>query len=196
MPWMKQSSSRYQQIRARASFDLPLDKKIILLGVLNATQDARKGFQYLTTALQSFATLTTDQDLLAVIFGASEPDNPPELGLPATYLGRLNDDAKLAQVYSAADVMVVPSVQEAFGKTATEALACGTPVVSFDTSGLRDIVEHQKCGYRAKCYSAEDLANGIAWVLQDPARLAKIISTSTRKSRAGIHSQTASRSLY
>ena len=131
-----------------------------------------------------------------MIFGASEPDNPPELGLPATYLGRLSDDAKLAQVSSAADAMVVPSVQEAFGKTAMEALACGTPVVSFDTSGLRDIVEHQKCGYRAKCYSAEDLANGIAWVLQDPARWRKLSRPAREKVEQGIHSQTASRSLY
>jgi glycosyltransferase involved in cell wall biosynthesis len=90
--------------------------------------------------------------------------------MPVTHLGYISNDRTLAALYSAADVMVVPSLEEAFGKTAAEALACGTPVVSFDATGLKDIVEHQQCGYRATPYSSEDLANGIAWVLADEER--------------------------
>jgi len=61
--------------------------------------------------------------------------------------------------------MVVPSLQEAFGQTASEAMACGTPVVAFGATGLLDIVEHQKTGYLAKPFDSKDLANGIEWVL-------------------------------
>jgi glycosyltransferase involved in cell wall biosynthesis len=61
--------------------------------------------------------------------------------------------------------MVIPSRQETFGQTASEAPACGTPVVAFDTRGLPDIVEHQRTGYLAKAFETEDLAKGIAWVL-------------------------------
>ena len=93
-----------------------------------------------------------------------------ELDIPYTALGRLSDDITLALAYSAADVMVVPSIQEAFGKTAIEAMACGTPVVSFDATGLRDIVEHHTNGYRAECFSAKDLANGILWVIENDER--------------------------
>ena len=42
-------------------------------------------------------------------------------------------------VYSAADVFVMPSSQEAFGLTALEATACGTPVIGFAVGGLLDI---------------------------------------------------------
>ena len=70
--------------------------------------------------------------------------------------------------------MIVPSTYEAFGKTAAEALACGTPVVSFDATGLKDIVEHQECGYRAVPFSSNDLAQGIAWVLADDTRHAAL----------------------
>ena len=114
--------------------------------------------------------LKTDSDLplRAVIFGADKASM--ELAIPYTALGRLNDDVTLALAYSAADVMVVPSTQEAFGKTAIEAMACGTPVVSFDTTGLQDIVEHRINGYRAECFSAKDLAHGILWTIEDESR--------------------------
>ena len=62
--------------------------------------------------------------------------------------------------------MVVPSRLEAFGQTASEAHACGTPVVSFDIGGLPDIIEHQKTGYLAKPFDTRDLANNITWVLE------------------------------
>ena len=51
--------------------------------------------------------------------------------------------------------------QEAFGQTAFERLACGTPVVCFDATGLLDIVEHQINGYLAKPFDTSDLAAGI-----------------------------------
>lgn len=61
--------------------------------------------------------------------------------------------------------MVVPSRHEAFGQTTSEAHACGTPVIAFNTGGLPDIVEHQRTGYLAKAFDTRDLAAGIAWVL-------------------------------
>lgn len=46
-------------------------------------------------------------------------------------MGYIRDHQILQALYSAADVMVVPSLEEAFGQTVTEAMACATPVVSF-----------------------------------------------------------------
>ena len=76
-------------------------------------------------------------------------------------------------MYSAADIMLVPSKMESFGQVASEALACGTPVLCFDTSGLKDVVEHKVCGYRAKCFSIEDFVNGLEWILETKAKLSK-----------------------
>jgi glycosyltransferase involved in cell wall biosynthesis len=73
----------------------------------------------------------------------------------------------LCALYSAVDVMVVPSRQEAFGQTASEAQACGTPVVAFDIGGLPDIIEHHHTGYLAKAFDTEDLANGILLALEN-----------------------------
>ncbi|NEZ66036.1 glycosyltransferase [Leptolyngbyaceae cyanobacterium CCMR0082] len=158
---------------ARDILKLPQQDKLILFGALSATTDKRKGFDHLRAALNQLKSNNT-LPLRAVIFGANKISPSMTLNIPHTMLGRLNDNVTLALAYSAADVMVVPSVQEAFGKTAIEAMACGTPVVSFDATGLRDIVEHQKNGYRAACFSAEDLAKGIEWTLENTERLQQL----------------------
>jgi glycosyltransferase involved in cell wall biosynthesis len=154
----------------RKILGLPLDAKLILFGAMAATSDRNKGFQFLQPALQKFSATGAHNDAQLIIFGASEPQVPIDFGLRAQYVGRLHDDISLAVLYSAADVMIVPSLQEAFGQTASESMACGTPVVAFNATGLKDIVQHQHDGYLAEPYDVDDLSNGIAWVLADDTR--------------------------
>jgi glycosyltransferase involved in cell wall biosynthesis len=156
---------------ARNLLGLPQDKQLILFGALSPTSDHRKGFHLLRPALKKLSQSPILQEKLElVIFGSSEPKESIDVGFKTHYLGRLNDDISLAIAYSSADVMVVPSIQEAFGQTASESLSCKTPVVAFNVTGLRDIVEHQKNGYLAHPYDIEDLAQGINWVLEDTER--------------------------
>lgn len=159
---------------ARELLNLPQDKQLVLFGALSATKDTRKGFHLLLPALQNLSTSGWGTQLELVVFGASEPEKPVDLGFKAHYLGHLNDEISLALVYSAADVMIVPSIQEAFGQTASESLACGTPVVAFDATGLKDIIDHQQNGYLALPFEVDDLAKGIAWVLEDEDRHQKL----------------------
>ncbi len=158
----------------REIFKLPQDKKLILFGALQATSDRNKGFHLLQPALQQLSQSGWKDNTELVIFGASQPENPPDLGFKTHYLGHLYDDNSLAAVYSAADVMLVPSLQESFGQTASESLACGTPVVAFNATGLKDIVSHQQCGYLAKPYDVDDLNRGIIWVLENTQRYEKL----------------------
>jgi glycosyltransferase involved in cell wall biosynthesis len=102
-----------------------------------------------------------------VVFGAR--GGAPRIGLEVRYMGYLRDDASLATLYGGADVMVVPSTEENFGKTAIEAMACGVPVVAFANTGQFDIVDHRVNGYLAENLSAPDLAQGIAWCLEEGA---------------------------
>lgn len=165
---------------ARDLLNLPTHKKLILFGALSPTADVRKGFSYLRDAFHHLAAQPGHEQFEAVIFGTDKPAKDLDLQLPVTFLGRLHDDTMLALAYSAADVMVVPSIQEAFGKTTIESMACGTPVVAFDTTGLKDSVVHQYNGYTAKCFDVGDLANGIRWVLEDCDRL-QMLSRNARQ---------------
>lgn len=156
--------SPFNKQAARALLNLPLEKKLVLFGALGATSDPRKGFKELSEALMGLDSENTE----LVVFGSRQPKIPQGFKQKTHYLGRLHDDISLRALYSAADVMVVPSLQEAFGQTASESMACGTPVVAFGATGLLDIVHHQKTGYLAKPFEIEDLANGIDWVINAP----------------------------
>lgn len=146
---------------ARELWNLPSNKKLVLFGAMSATSDVNKGFKELVQCLD----LLDDDDIEFVIFGSSEPKAKQPFKVKTHYLGHLHDDVSLVSLYSAVDLMVVPSLQETLPQTASEAMACGTPVVAFGHTGLLDIVEHKKTGYLAKPFLEKDLAVGIEWVL-------------------------------
>lgn len=159
----------YDSKKARQELKLPLDKQLVLFGAIDATGDTRKGSHLLQQALKQLSQSQRYKQIELVIFGASQPENPIDFGFLIHYLGHL-DDAHLRLAYSAADVMVAPSLQEAFGQTASESLACGTPMVVFAHTGLADIVDRDRNGYIANHGDTEDLARGIVWVIKDKER--------------------------
>jgi len=166
---------------AREILRLPPDGKLVMFGALSSTSDTRKGFAHLQGALDRLRSAQRAQPVSLVIFGAREPQRPPDLGFPVHYMGHVSDDITLALLYSASDVMVVPSVQENLSNVIVESMACGTPVVAFDIGGNRDMIEHQAGGYLAQPYAAEDLAAGIEWVLADDERLRRLSMNARRK---------------
>jgi glycosyltransferase involved in cell wall biosynthesis len=157
---------------ARHILNIPVNSNVIVFGAINATTDTRKGIDLLARALQNLSERQSNDVLTTqcIVFGASEPRSPQNFGFPTKYLGSLSDGIALAVVYAAADVMVVPSREEAFGQTALEALSCGTPVVAFNIGGLPDMIDHYMNGYLAQPFDTNDLATGIQWVLEDRER--------------------------
>lgn len=159
------------RFRARKAMGLPAHARIIAFGAIHGTASPRKGFDLFREALERFSRCDNIGELFCLVFGCDDPvEIERQLPVPGRVLGPVWDDAKLRRLYAAADITAVPSRFESFGKTAMESMACGTPVVSFDTSGLRDIVDHEATGYRAACYDAEHFAHGLAWVLANPPR--------------------------
>lgn len=144
---------------------LQKNRRYVLFGAMGGVSDYRKGYQFLEPALKQLSRMPGYDNLSLLVFGSSEPTVPSKLGFPIHYVGRLHDDVSLSILYSAADVTVTPSVQEAFGMTASESMACGTPVVAFGASGPLDVIDHKINGYLATPYEIKDLTNGIAWVL-------------------------------
>jgi glycosyltransferase involved in cell wall biosynthesis len=84
-------------------------------------------------------------------------------------LGKLNNE-ELRWVYSALDVLVVPSRQEPFGQVAAEAQTCGAPIVVFDNSGLADVAEDSVTGRVVPAFDTSALGEAIAWVLGNEER--------------------------
>ncbi|MEM7591331.1 MAG: glycosyltransferase family 4 protein [Cyanobacteria bacterium P01_A01_bin.83] len=159
---------------ARDLLGLPQDKQLILFLSLKATSDKRKGFHLLQPALQQLGQTSWQEKLELIIVGASTPEKQPKLGFKSHYLGILRDDMTLALAYSAADAFVAPSVQDNLPNTVVESISCATPCIAFKIGGMPDIVEHQQNGYLAEPYQIEDLAQGIAWVLENKERYQKL----------------------
>ena len=155
---------------ARDQFNLDPASAVIAFGAQHSTTDPRKGFDLLQESLQELREVDPTEPIELVVFGGDEPTDAHEFGFPVHYTGYLDDEERLAALYSAADVMVVPSRYEGFGQTAAEAMACGTPVVAFAATGPKDIVDHRETGYLATPYDPGDLAKGIQWLLADETR--------------------------
>lgn len=147
---------------AREILQLPLDKKLILAGAQDITHEY-KGFDLFVNSLSNIDF--SDKHL--ILFGKNTT-HPVLENIPTTHLGFLHDTYSLRLMYSAADVFVAPSKQEAFGKTVAESISCNTPSVCFADTGAAEIVSHCHTGYIAQKHSSEDLTNGVNWCLENP----------------------------
>ena len=92
----------------------------------------------------------------------------------------LGDVAAVAAVYAAADLLVVPSWAEPFGRVVIEALAAECPVVATAAGGIPEILTHGEDGWLVPPRDPEALAEGITTLLADPALRARL-------ARAGLH---------
>lgn len=156
------------RLYSRHVLNLPSDKKIVLFGAMGGSRSLNKGYDLLLDALKVLSA--GQKDILCVVFGQSEPEHASGIPFPIKWMGHISDDATLALLYSAADVMIIPSRQENLPQSGTEAHACGCPVVAFNCTGLPEVVDHLVTGYLAEPYRPDDMARGIAWVLEDETR--------------------------
>ena len=155
-----------KMIRKKQS--LPTDKKLILFAAANIS-DKRKGLRYLLEALELIVKNNSKTaDLEIVTFGKSNDAVFDHLPFKVHNLGVLTDVEKIAEAYNAADLFVLPSLEDNLPNTIMESLACGTPVLAFKTGGIPEMIEHEKNGYLADYKSAEDLKKGLDFILNHP----------------------------
>jgi glycosyltransferase involved in cell wall biosynthesis len=127
--------------------------------------DHNKGGGLLVEALHALADKTK---ITLLVFGAGKlPDSGGRYQL--IELGSINSPLLQSLFYSACDVFAAPSRIESFGLTALEAMACGTPVVAFQTGGLVDVVADGETGLlEKKVGSVVGLHDQLDWMLQHP----------------------------
>lgn len=161
----------YDKTLAKQRAGLAADKYIMLSGFMPSRKDLHKGTPYLLEALKILVDSNNIDynQMELVVFGNRDEKNVPDFPVATTFLGTVSDDERLAIFYSAADVFLTPSLEDNLPNTVMESLACGTPVVAFTTGGIPDMVAHKENGYLAEYRSSEDFAEGIKWVLTNPA---------------------------
>jgi glycosyltransferase involved in cell wall biosynthesis len=90
-------------------------------------------------------------------------------GYRHTHFGQIESDELQTLLYRAADVFVIPSLEEAFGQSALEAVACGAVVAGFNVGGIPDIVKCDLNGLLVERQNTRALSEAIQKLLEDEA---------------------------
>ena len=154
--------------QARQTMELPIDRRIILF-VSQRVTDPRKGISYFVEAVRRLVQHYPEmkENTGVAILGGHAEEVASQLALPSYPLGYVSNPSRIVSVYNAADVFVLPSLEDNLPNTIMEAMACGVPCVGFRVGGIPEMIRHQENGYVAKECDADDLAQGIRYVLAD-----------------------------
>jgi glycosyltransferase involved in cell wall biosynthesis len=168
---------------ARRQLGLPAGRLVILF-VARRVAARGKGFEH---ALKVASQLADIHPILAVV-GDSVPGNPTA---EIRHFQSVNDDDKMAVLYSAADLLLQSSIADNFPLTSIEALACGLPIFGFASGGLPEIVTSGIAGRLVTTGDWIELSAAIrsAFLAGELPRLAS--SCSMQASRFSHHSMVA-----
>lgn len=130
-----------------------LQNKYIVLGVASVWEQ-RKGLSYLLDLAYNL-----DRSFQIVIVGLSKKQMKQ---LPSNVLGieKTHSVLELAEIYTAADVFVNPTLEDNFPTTNLEALACGIPVVTFNSGGSPECLT-SSCGLVVEKISSDELLKSV-----------------------------------
>lgn len=159
---------------ARGVLGIPANASVIMFAA-ELMSIRRKGLGSLVEAMHEMAA---QKNLMLLSVGRRTPELPP--AIPNVHFGHVSSDYFLSILYSAADVFVIPSLQEAFGQTALEAMACGTPVVGSAAGGIPEIVHDGVTGFLAPASSSGELRDATLRLLKDTEKRA-VMSANCRR---------------
>ncbi len=168
------------------------DAKVLLFAAMKVSEE-RKGFRFLLEALQILKTQHPDFQIEILVLGKAEAESLAALPYPAHALGLVREQADLARIYGSADVFAIPSLEDNLPNTVMESLACGTPVVGFQTGGIPEMVGHQKEGFIAPQGDSQKLAEGVHWVTGNETRLENLRLAAWQKVEQNYANETVAR---
>ena len=162
---------------ARRRLGLPEDGPLVLFAA-SSRRNVYKDGETMTQTIRDIAHRRS-----RVQFVCLGRDSPPrELAdKPIIPVPFQSDPHVVADYYRAADVFVHTARAEAFGKTTTEAMACGTPVVASAVGGLCDQIIDGMTGYLAPVGNAHVHAQAVVRLLDDPALHATCAAGAARR---------------
>ncbi len=151
----------YDRRICRKELGLPENKKIILVVAKKGRSNPWKGGNYAQNIIKNFANRP---DVFFVDLGGNSEQDSTHLKT----VGYVSDMIVLAKYYSAADILLYPSIADNCPLVVLEAMACGLPVCAFQTGGIPELVGHKIHGYLAEYKNEKELKNGLEYLLNLP----------------------------
>ncbi len=150
--------------RHAAKESLGLDRKSTVIGFgADDIASPRKGFHQLAETLGIIQRTNPGTKLTGILAGGGESSAVESLaGLEKIVRpGFVSDPTELARIFSACDLVVLPSLQDNQPQMGLEAMACGTPVVAFDAGGIGEFVQDGMTGRLVPVGDCQSMASAI-----------------------------------
>ena len=149
----------------RCEMGIPENAFVVLFGA-DVVAEKRKGFDIFNSAVDELTNrnVTPGEGIHLLCFGDLASDY--KFTAPFTNLGYLDSPQEIAKAYQASDLFVLPSLEDNLPNTMLESMACGTPILGFDTGGIGDIVTAGENGYLAVEKNSKSLAALIAYAIR------------------------------
>jgi glycosyltransferase involved in cell wall biosynthesis len=143
----------------KEKYGIPAEKKVILFSANSGLSNPYKGGEYVLKVIQDYA----QNDILFVNVGASSEKKEGNVW----QIQFESDQNVMAEWYNVADIFLYPSLADNCPLVVLESMACGCPVLSFQTGGIPELVIHNKTGYLAKYKDYSDLKRGFEEMLNN-----------------------------
>jgi len=166
-PGSKAQARRALGIRPDARF-------VILFGASNAVEDRRKGYQLVRAALDHLRRRSAADGIELLVFGNSRSGPEATAGVPTVFLGHIREDSALATAYQAADLFLLPSLEDNLPNTMLEAMACALPCAGNCVGGMPDLIADGVNGFLNRSNSAEGLAETLLRAIACGDKLAEL----------------------
>lgn len=167
-----------EKTEAKRKLNINPDIFILLIGAMTG-KEQRKGFSELFTYLKLLKTdtninyLITHGKIKIACFGESS-DALRELEIEVINWGNINDDRDLSLIYSAADIFILPSLEDNFPNTMLEAMSCATPVIGFAVGGMIDLIKDDINGVLIPAYNLDLMAKKIIELINHPDKCRRL----------------------
>ena len=151
------------KMECRKKLGIAADHKVIAFRDVGLKRDRFKGLSWLMAALKIYVP---QEPTCLLIFEDGEGFKILSPKYSVITPGWV-DGEDLAIALSAADVFLMPSIQEAFGLMAVEAMSCGTPTIVFEGTSLPDVIKSPRGGLAVPAKDSVALAGAIKRLLED-----------------------------
>lgn len=158
-------------------------KYVLLFQAMNINEE-RKGLTYLIDCLRILREKYPEvkNKIKLLIFGEIRSDEfLLDLDYEVELLGSLTNQEDIIKAYQKANIFITPSLQDNLPNTVMESLACGIPVLGFETGGIPEMVDHKINGYIAPHKDSEGLAEGLKWIIGERERYLELCQNARKK---------------
>ena len=165
-------------LQCREKLGIPSGYRVI--GFRSAHDYLFKGVDYAEDAL---CKLSSKQPIWLLAIGAKGALKKITCKYPTTEIDWTNDTELIATALSASDIFLMPSIAEAFGLMAVEAMACGIPIITFEGTALPGVIHAPIGGITVPMKDSNAMAIAIEELLEDEVQRQKIAASALEIAR-------------